>query len=183
MKKLLLITVLLISFTFTSCGLFDFEELNASSYNGDDTANEIVDCIKRKDATSFSSLFSKKLQQKADFSSECQAFLDYINGTVISNNSVHEGGSTEDKIRENGKTTIYTALKFSIYTTSGEYHIAFRFCSLDQKDHDNEGILSIYVIKAENYQIDAKYGGNGFWTPGINIIDYVVTEPHQQGPK
>ena len=42
-------------------------------------------------------------------------------------------------------------------------------CTKDDFDQDNIGLLSIYIIKSEDWKEDCVYRGDGKWTPGIHI--------------
>ena len=57
----------------------------------------------------------------------------------------------------------------TVETTAGKFHIAILECVTDDFDEENVGVTSIYIIKAENWQNDHVYRGDGNWTPGINI--------------
>ena len=52
-----------------------------------------------------------------------------------------------------------------------KYYIAIRECTKDDFDNNNVGVISIYIIKSEDWDEDYIYRGDGKWTPGINIME------------
>jgi hypothetical protein len=60
------------------------------------------------------------------------------------------------------------AVTCQVSTTSNNYRIAILWCG-DDPDCQNVGLWSLYVIKADEYNSDEPYWGDGLWTNGINI--------------
>jgi hypothetical protein len=63
----------------------------------------------------------------------------------------------------------YVNSSFKVATSSCSYYIAFRWCDRDNNDIYNTCLWSLYVIKADEYNSDEPYWGDGLWTNGINI--------------
>ena len=59
---------------------------------------------------------------------------------------------------------------FSVETESRKYYLAIRECIDDDFDNKNIGVVSIYIIDAENWKEDYLYRGDGKWSQGINIM-------------
>ena len=62
-------------------------------------------------------------------------------------------------------------MSYDVTTDAAIYRMAFYWCAKDTGDSGNVGIESFYIIKATddpNYP-QYSYGGDGLWTPGINI--------------
>ena len=51
-----------------------------------------------------------------------------------------------------------------------KYYVAIKECTVDESDEANIGILSVYIIEAENWVEDYVYRGDGEWIPGIHIV-------------
>lgn len=62
-------------------------------------------------------------------------------------------------------------MSYDVTTSVEIYRMAFVWCAKDTSDDNNVGIESYYILKASddpNYP-QYSYGGDGAWTPGINI--------------
>lgn len=178
MKKVLLLIILLIlTVTFTSCsnrganmGVFgDNDEKIA-----DKTFNEIISAIRLKDDSKIVDMFSNAIKSEDSLSQSALRFVDYIHGDIISFSSAAEAGVGGDYKTENGKKTREIQSAFCINTTESTYYIAIKECIKDEYDN-NIGIMSIYIIEANNWTEDCVYRGDGKWTPGINIVDSFLT--------
>ena len=60
---------------------------------------------------------------------------------------------------------------FDIETSEQKYHVAMKECTIDEFNSDNVGVMSIYIIKDEDWKEDYIYLGHGKWELGINIDD------------
>ena len=69
--------------------------------------------------------------------------------------------------------TIFKIIQSAFYleTSARKYYIAIRECTKDDFDNNNVGVISIYIIKSEDWDEDYIYRGDGKWTPGINIME------------
>ena len=62
-------------------------------------------------------------------------------------------------------------IAFYLETSAQKYYIAIRECTKDDFDNNNVGVISIYIIKSDDWDEDYIYRGDGKWTPGINIME------------
>ena len=139
------------------------------------TIEKIVEAVKEEDEERIVSLFSKTVRAEVtDLEAKCEAFLDFIEGDVLSHTSDFPS-STE--MTEYGRYQYELNSAFDIETTEGVYHLAFSEYIIDDFQRKNEGVRSIYVIKDEDWgQPTVFRGGTGAeqWEKGVNII----TEPY-----
>lgn len=79
------------------------------------------------------------------------------------------GPGVSDEI-ENGDRKKSMDLSCDVVTNVREYRFLFLDITVDDYNPDNVGIWSLYVIKKED-DTDPQmgYGGDGKYTPGINI--------------
>ena len=180
MKKLIVLSICL-CMLLTSCSSTNrliYSEVNFWSivFRGDDyvcctVLEKIVKSIETKDTELLLSLFSENTKAECpDLDKQAEALLNYCSGRMLSYgkfrglpvSSVHMDG--EGNYQESHEPS------YDINTTDGSYRITFRYTEIDTIDRANEGILSLYVIKAED-DIDTTYlySGDGKYTPGIHL--------------
>ena len=78
-------------------------------------------------------------------------------------------GVEDDK--DSGIERKWYNMSYDVTTSTEIYRMAFIWCAKDTGDSGNVGIESFYILKANddpNYP-QYSYGGDGAWTPGINI--------------
>ena len=110
---------------------------------------------------------SSKIKNISNFDYSVDNLLDYYNGTFQSKKN-YSHGKFRDK---NGEFSTTWFLPSTDVTTSVEtYRIAFYYCTEYTTDKDSVGIWSMYIIKKkDDITPEYAYGGDGLWTPGINI--------------
>ncbi|MBQ8040021.1 MAG: DUF5104 domain-containing protein, partial [Lachnospiraceae bacterium] len=87
------------------------------------TIEKIVEAVKEEDEERIVSLFSKTVRAEVtDLEAKCEAFLDFIEGDVLSHTSDFPS-STE--MMEYGRYQYELNSAFDIETTEGVYHLAF----------------------------------------------------------
>ena len=165
----------------TSCSSTNrliYSEVNFWSivFRGDDyvcctVLEKILKSVETKDTKLLLSLFSENTKSECpDLEKQAEALLNYCSGKMISFgefrglpvSSVHMDG--EGNYQESHDPS------YDINTTDGSYRISFFYKQVDTIDRGNEGILSLYVIKAEDdIDLNCAYRGDGKYTPGIHI--------------
>ena len=88
---------------------------------------------------------------------------------IVSISDADDAGVGTDYEIETGKISKIIQSAFTCETDLHKYYVAMKECTKDDFDQDNIGLLSIYIIKSEDWKEDGTYGGDGKWTPGINI--------------
>jgi len=100
------------------------------------------------------------------FDEDIDALLDFYEGEMISHKQ-HGPGSHAIKDVAYQRKEVFAS--YDISTNLEEYRLAIRFCTVDSENPENLGIYSLYIIKAEDSNMDYAYWGNDVWNLGINI--------------
>ena len=134
------------------------------------TLEVIVHAVNDNDAEALAYLFSYNvLTEKSDLLDTSKDFIEFVGGEIITYSEPADNGVSSYEEFEYGKIRKEIQYSVTVETTAGKYHIAILECVTDDFDEDNVGVISIYIIKLENWQNDHVYRGDGNWTPGINI--------------
>ena len=165
-KVILLILAFTLTVTFISCS----NEGDNAEQLADKTFNEIISAIRLKDASKIVDMFSNEIKHEDDLLQSALTFVDYVRGDVVSFSSAAEAGVGADYKTERGKTRKEIQSSFCINTTESTYYLAIKECTKDEFDN-NIGVVSIYIIEANNWTEDYVYRGDGKWIYGINIVD------------
>ena len=170
---LLIATVILLS----SCSFGDFNmRKHMFLMNNNKVANEsfekIIVAIQNQDSAVLKALFSKVAQSEASNLGENSIKLfKFIQGDIVSFSDASEAGVGVDYKTEQAKKQKIVQSAFYLETSAQKYYIAIRECIKDDFDNNNVGVISIYIIKSEDWDEDDIYRGDGKWTPGINIME------------
>lgn len=180
MKKIVIL-IMCICFLLTSCSgsnaVID-KELSFWDYifRSDDylcctVLKDIVRSIETKDKDLLLSLFSENTKSECpDLERQAEALLNYCSGKMISFGEFRGHPSTHEYFHGDGNYEKELDPSYDINTTDGSYRISFFYKQVDTIDRGNEGILSLYVIKAEDdIDLNYAYHGDGKYTPGIHI--------------
>ena len=166
----LTIFLLLISaFSLVSCDSFSSFFALPDDKNADNKLISFIECLKTEDANSLKSLFAKnKIANLTNFDLSIEELFQYYDGEFVSINRYSTG---VEKDKDSGIERKWYNMSYDVTTSIEIYRMAFIWCVKDTSDDNNVGIESYYILKASedpNYPQYA-YGGDGSWTPGINI--------------
>ena len=165
------ITILIIAISFimlVSCSVVGYPLSDES--RAVVTLEVIVHAVNDNDAEALAYLFSYNvLTEKSDLLDTSKDFIEFVGGEIITYSEPADNGISSYEEFEYGKIRKEIQYSVTVETTVGKYHIAILECVADDFDEENIGVTSIYIIKAENWQKDVVYRGDGNWTPGINI--------------
>ena len=128
----------------------------------------IITLLENKDKENIKNLFAKtKINTIGNFDQSLDELLKYYDGEYQSKrNDPH--GKFRDK--DGDFCTTWFLPSFDVTTSKDTYRIAFYLCTEYTTDSDSVGIWSLYIIKkSEDTTPESAYGGDGLWTPGINI--------------
>lgn len=168
MKKICLLLIVLVLF-LTSCdnmGILNEDD----SIIANNTFERLINKIKTHDSSGIESLFSKTVQDAtSDLEENCADLIQFIQGDIVSISDAADGGMRVDCKVEKGKISKIVESAFTCETDLHKYYVAMKECTKDDFDQDNIGLLSIYIIKSEDWKEDWVYRGDGKWTPGIHI--------------
>ena len=144
-------------------------EKDNDEQTADMTFGHLIDAIKSKDVFKIIDLFSRTVQSKVGFEKKADELIEFIQGDIVAYSSADETGVGADVEIQKEKERKEIQSAFSITTTANKYHIAIRECTKNDMDHNNIGVLSIYIIEDGKWVENYVYRGDGKWTPGINI--------------
>ena len=132
---------------------------------------ELLSYMENQDQAAFLAQFAPNVISDPDMlEQQCADLFRFFSGTVESQTWKGAQNSASKKLDEyHSETKVY----YDIVTTEDHYRIAMNFCAEDNYDDGNLGLYSFYIIRFENTDPSHSYGGDGNWTPGINV----VTEP------
>lgn len=141
-----------------------------------DTAEEIaqaqvdamLSALQAQDATALKALFCQyTLSEVTDFDQTIDELFDYFQGTVT---STYDWGTNSSKERHEDMEKKDLYLSCDVTTTDQVYRIAVHYCVTNDNAPEQEGIVSLYIIKmAEDTDPQYAYHGDDAYTPGIQI--------------
>ena len=175
MKRFLniFLLVILIIFTFCSCGLYD-DGMNLFEDKDNKLADACIDnlynAIKDGDKEAVKDLFSNKAYSDANnIEASIDELLQFINGELLSWDR-EESPIVEDCV-ESGKTTKHEMFWFSLKTSEENYSIFLSYYPVEEINPNNKGIYSMLIIK--KCDEDTLEGSTNEWSaiPGIKICN------------
>ena len=165
-----IIAMLLVTFLLTSCyGTFEHrvDTYLVTEYR---IIDKVADALDHKNSKKLKKLFSKKVMSEySDFEQDYNALSEFFTGDIVSVDPSARHGGKEGPIY---KRDAYCGAELNITTTDDSYIVFYRYCIADSNNRDNEGLLFLRVIKAEDR--DKYFYDIGGWAtikkfPGIFI--------------
>lgn len=158
---------------------FDSIVSNSSLFSKDTEIallKEIIFCIENRKQAELEALFAPSQIADSDaFEQQCADLFSFFNGAM---DSYEWKGSSTDRRKDISGSFIESRVSYDIFAAEATYRMALKFCTMDTQNDGNVGIQSLYIIRYEDTDPDFSYGGDGNWTPGINVM----TEP-QESPR
>jgi len=170
MKRIiaLMFSLLLLS----SCGL-NINMFREPVALANKTYNRLIHAIKRQDDNAIKKLFSKTVKgELVNFEEQTKDFISFIQGDFVSS-SLDYYCVGLDGLSESGKAKRAINFTFQCETSEQKYCFAVKEYVIDEFDSNNVGISSLFVIKENEWKEEARYLGDGEWTPGIHIANPV----------
>lgn len=129
---------------------------------------EIINNLESGNKEEIKNLFAKtKIAEIADFDNSIERLIDYYDGSYQSEKS-YPNGKFRDKHGDFSTTWFIPSI--DVITSTETYRLTYYYCSEYTTDKDSIGIWSLYIIKMKDDTTpEYAYGGDGLWTPGINI--------------
>lgn len=172
---LFLIPVLCLPLLGCSDKLVEFKLFNRF-YNTDSSDSEtmletLIAAIESGQVQMVEKMFSKHVRQtEENLNDNISALFSFYKGEMLSYQRYGPGSSASKDGRSYQKNI---CCSFDVTTTTGIFRIAFLFCTVNNESPDHVGLTSVYVIRAEDSNMDMAYWGmdkeNDVWKPGINI--------------
>ena len=176
MRKMIIamLFIFIITLLLTSCSLP--HTFNRLLDNDEKVANkrfeQILDAIENSDENALKKLFSQKsIAVDNDLEESIFELFDFYQGELVYYNN-WSGPIVEEGKNDDGTSRSYKFMEstYDVETSKQKYCFAIKEYVSDTADPDNVGIYSLYVILAENTNIQFAYWGDGKWTSGI-VID------------
>lgn len=140
---------------------------NTNSEQADAVFQSIVSSIEGRDAPALKALFSEYATSACkNMDEQIMCLFDFYEGEML---SFSRYGPGSHSAKEENVYVKEIFASYDVQTTSGEYRIAVKFCTIDASNPENIGLRSIYIIKGEDSNPDYAYWGGDSWDPGINI--------------
>lgn len=159
----------------SSCS-FAGEIMNNSSLFKSDAsiANErfeqILDACQKQDAAALKEMFSEKaINDAVNFDDSITALFDFFQGEVITYENFGGGVKVDKEKHRDGRSKKWISSTYDVETSAEKYRLAFEEYTVDTADPNNIGVYSLYIIKAEDTNIEFAYWGGWEFNPGIVI--------------
>ena len=178
--KRLIVLLLCLCTLLTSCSSNRkiYSELNFWDYafRSDDyvcctVLDKIVTSIEANDKELLLSLFSENAKAECQsLEEQAEALFNYCSGKLISFGEFRGLPNTFSDYREGELVKESHIPTYDINTSDGSYRLTFEYVEVDLNNTTNEGILSLYVIYAEDdIDLNYAYRMSGEYIPGIHI--------------
>lgn len=125
-----------------------------------------IHALMTDDSDALKTLFSDSVIANVnDIDAQIQDLFEFIEGEIQTYDVVL--GPTSQS--NHGGMYKESDIGCDITTTSGSYRIAIRICMIDENNNMNEGVQSLYAIKADDISSDVGYWGGIVWNNGVTI--------------
>lgn len=172
MRKIcLLLFAFILSVVFSSCSLRGPHLINRLFDNDAQVANktfeQLLDAIENKDKDKLKKLFAKNILQQSNIDSNIDYLFSFFQGKIVSYSDFVSGPMVEEERSDNHIKIMQS--NYDVETDKQKYRFAVKLVTIDTNIPDNIGINSIYIIHAEDTDVEKAYWGGYIWNPGINI--------------
>ena len=129
---------------------------------------QVIKAVQNRDTDSLKTLFSKNaVESSENFEKDAIALFDFFQGEMVSYDDWGGGGA--DASRDQTGEWKFILSTYDVETDKAQYRFAIKQFTKDTTDPDNIGIDSLYVIRAENSNLQYAYWGEHKWKPGITV--------------
>jgi len=169
MSKKINFILLIISILFlNSCAFLGGRLYDDTGKKADARLKEIIEIINNRDKEALKNIFSEKaLDEAIDLDEQIDYLFDFINGEIISWESIVRGAGTNSINR--GERVKTSSSRYYINTNSQKYFIYFREYLINTKEPKSVGVYLLQIIEAENkeerYNGDPKNEWFGIYKP------------------
>ncbi|HHX68920.1 MAG TPA: DUF5104 domain-containing protein [Gallicola sp.] len=129
---------------------------------------ELIQHLEENNTDGIRNLFAKtKINDIEDFDASIEQLIEFYDGVYETKKN---GAPGKFRDKDGDFSTTWFLPSTDVTTSVDTYRIAFYYCTEYTTDKDSIGIWSLYIIKkSEDTTPKYSYGGDGLWTPGINI--------------
>lgn len=147
---------------------------STDSDQADAVLQAIVTAIESQDSAMLKALFSKyAVDTSVNLDDQILCLFDFYEGEMV---SFCRYGPGSHSTKEENMYVKEIFVSYDIHTTSGDYRIAVKFCTIDSSHPDNVGIGSLYIINQKNSDLNYAYWGGNVWNAGIHIEGQYLKE-------
>ena len=147
---------------------------NTDGEQADNVVERIATSLDNKDSAALIHLFSARTVGSCEnIDKDISQLFDFYDGEMVEYKRYGPGSSGS---KDNGQYTKEIFATYDVTTTAGVYRIAIEFCTIHSLEPDKIGLTSLYIIKAEDSDMDFAYWGNEAWGAGIVIDEGKETE-------
>ena len=169
MRKTYIIIALCILIIITGCNIGNSTKQDYLMYSNT-IFEQLIDAIQNKNEEAITALFSNNVvNSDLDFNEDVTKLISYVD---VMGDLEYEPWSRPNTSMEKE----YSYFRLEIESTydfklgDKSYRLAFIYCDKDTSNSDNEGIISMYIIKAEDdTDLSFAYRGDIIPKNGINI--------------
>ena len=154
----------------TACSFYDEEGevYNKNERIMDKTVEALVQAIEDQNKAELVKLFSlSAIEDLSELSRDVDELFLFIRGCDISFDSSNAPATSTQY--DHGKVKAVAYNMYCLETEESKYYLAIRICTEDTDNESDVGILSMYVIDADDWKESYRYLGDGEWEPGIHI--------------
>ena len=127
----------------------------------------MVGLVETEDSASLRDLFSENTVASCEnMDDSIVELVDFWQGDMVSCERYGPMSHTE---KEGEAYYKEICASYDVVTSSGSYRLAFKLCIVDTEVPENLGLHSVYIIKAEDSDMQFAYWGGGIWNDGIVI--------------
>lgn len=187
MKQKLIIMCILLAVTLTACLPSVFQTGDDTSHTSDSEKElfnrfystdgeqadalfaQIIAAIESQDSETMKAFFAAYVIDAAeDIENDISSLFDFYEGEMTTYKRYGPGSHTT---KEGSEYTKEIFASYDVTTTTGIYRIAINFCTVDYENANRMGLTSMYIMKAENSDMNFAYWGGDVWDAGI-VIEY-----------
>lgn len=171
---LLSVVILIASLLLSSCSLLEeknYAFLESDHDFSDKTFAKLIDSLNSKDEATLKSLFAVNVQNSIEnFDDSVNQLINFFKSENLTFERTNGVGSTEEF--EDSKKMIELIATYNVTSKKYKYYFRISMTKYNTFDENNSGILSLYIINANDWKENSVYGVSED-TSGIHIVsDY-----------
>ena len=121
-------------------------------------AEEIIECVVRKDKEGLKSVFSKHISETHNLDKEIDEFFEFIDGEIVSYDTPEGSmGGGRKRDGEYVERTTGGQIENIITSTGNKYMISFMTYYICEENKDKEGVSVLGVVDANSYKGEIPY--------------------------
>ncbi len=160
--------LLVLCYLMTGCALLAAGSHNSEPEIAGEMFSRIARACKDQDADALAQLFSPNaLADTEDFAADAQALFDLFDGNVAA--IADWAGPMSEGSSQDGESWKMIQSSVDFQTWDQDLRLAMLICTQNTKAPENVGLQSLYLIRAEDSDLEIAYWGGWEWLPGIHV--------------